>query len=440
MTKDQMTLEALHRAESGTSESNYRAIMQGFALMGIESSEIIPRENVFTFHAWKAKGRSVKKGVHGVRIQTVIETETKDGERKGRKRMFTTVFHVSQTEPTGENSQRETPRQASQPRSERPASQDGLADRFRAMASTLTPQIANLTRPMTQNPTPKRNREYQSRLWEGRNASRLQRALIAMADAHDAGTVPADLAQLRTKGEIAGLVHKGLDRSRGGYYAVIEAADYQDTTPAGRKLQVMIEGTASVEETKKLKIQELEAQIALSNIPGFFPTPQGLAEMMCEIADIQPGMSVLEPSAGSGSIADAILAACPGAEIDCYEINSSLRELLKLKGYNTVTKTPDFLDEPVSWVKYDRILMNPPFEDQQDIDHVRRAYDHLTPDGVLVAILGPSFEFRTNDKSTMFREWLEEVGASWDEIPAGAFKQSGTMVASRLMVIDKRSN
>ena len=85
-------------------------------------------------------------------------------------------------------------------------------------------------------------------------------------------------------------------------------------------------------------------------------------------------------------------------------------------------------------------LFDPPFEDQQDLDHIQAAYDRLASDGVLVAILGPSFEYRTNRDSVEFREWLEKVGASWDEIPAGAFKQSGTMVASRLMVIDKRSN
>ena len=436
MTKDQIGIEALNRAQNGTSEANYTAIVQGFAAMGI--GEVIPRENVFTFHAWKAKGRSVKKGVHGVRVQTVIEGEReKDGEKdKFRKRMFTTVFHISQTEPTGERSQNELPRQASQIPATRSASTDNPADRFRAIASTLAAQVATMMRPMTQNPTPKRNREYQSRMHDGRNAQRLQRALIALADAHDAGTVPADLAQLRTKAEIAGLVYKGRDSSRENYFTVYESPNYSDTTPAGRKLQAMIEGKESAEETKKLRIQELEQQIALASIPGFFPTPKELAEMMVEIADIQPGMRILEPSAGSGSIADAIKAAEPNTSLDAIEHNPKLRELLSLKGHNLVGS--DCLSD--MYGTYDRILMNPPFEDQQDLDHIQAAYDRLASDGVLVAILGPSFEYRTNRDSVEFREWLEKVGASWDEIPAGAFKQSGTMVASRLMVIDKRSN
>ena len=54
--------EALGRARTGESFSNYPAIFTGFMDKGIPEAEIIPRENVFTFHAWKALGRVVKKG------------------------------------------------------------------------------------------------------------------------------------------------------------------------------------------------------------------------------------------------------------------------------------------------------------------------------------------------------------------------------------------
>jgi hypothetical protein len=41
--------EALTRAVSGQSFTNFPAIFQGFAAKGIPESEIKPRENVFTF-------------------------------------------------------------------------------------------------------------------------------------------------------------------------------------------------------------------------------------------------------------------------------------------------------------------------------------------------------------------------------------------------------
>lgn len=98
--------EALTRAVSGQSYSNFPAIFQGFAAKGIPESEIKPRENVFTFEAWKALGRYVRKGEHGVKVLTFIETFSKetDPDTSGRKIIrrpwTTTVFHVSQTGAT----------------------------------------------------------------------------------------------------------------------------------------------------------------------------------------------------------------------------------------------------------------------------------------------------------------------------------------------------
>ena len=101
----QSRLESLKRAVSGQSYSNFPAIFRGFAAKGIPESEIKPRENVFTYDAWRALGRYVRKGEHGVKIVTIIDSPSKEtdpdtGERKIIRRPWTTtVFHVSQTEP-----------------------------------------------------------------------------------------------------------------------------------------------------------------------------------------------------------------------------------------------------------------------------------------------------------------------------------------------------
>ena len=93
--------EALQHALQSGSTSNYGAIFAGFAEKGID--DIRPRENVFTFAAWQALGRQVKRGEHGVSVCTWIPITKKDdsGEAQpiGRKPRMTTVFHVSQTEP-----------------------------------------------------------------------------------------------------------------------------------------------------------------------------------------------------------------------------------------------------------------------------------------------------------------------------------------------------
>ncbi len=95
--------EALANARNGQSAMNYPAIFTGFIEMGIPENDIRPRENVFTFNAWRALGRTVKRGEHGVRVQTwVAFTEKRDDDDNvvrpaGKRPKMTTVFHVSQT-------------------------------------------------------------------------------------------------------------------------------------------------------------------------------------------------------------------------------------------------------------------------------------------------------------------------------------------------------
>ncbi len=95
--------EALTRATTGLSVGNYPTIYSGFMEKGIPESEIKPRENVFTYNAWRALGRHVRRGEHGVKVLTFIDYQKKDEETGQLKERFrrpfsTTVFHISQTD------------------------------------------------------------------------------------------------------------------------------------------------------------------------------------------------------------------------------------------------------------------------------------------------------------------------------------------------------
>ncbi len=322
---------------------------------------------------------------------------------------------------------------AAKPKTGNPA----VAARLRAVADRMDAQIDNARREMTQNPTPKRMAEYRSRIIEGDEMERTQKAMRALADAHEAGNVPPELAALRSKDEIARLVHKGLDSSKGGYYDRIPRQDYYDKSPTAQKLQEMIEGKtpqASAEKAAKekaSKISQLEAQVQFQRLPGYFPTPKSVIDKMLSRAGILPGQSVLEPSAGKGDIADAIRDSVPDAKIDTVEQQTKLAEILRLKGYPV--EQSDFLEHKG---QYDKIVMNPPFEKGADVDHVRHAYDLLKPGGRLVAIMSPHAEFASDAKSRAFREWLDTVGES-EKLPESSFQKSGTGVNSRMVVIDK---
>lgn len=105
MTVAEIQANALGRARSGRSFANYPAIVTGFLDKGIPESDIRPRENIFTYRAWQALGRQVRKGEHGVKVHTwvpTVKTDKATGEKSERKLCrTTTVFHVSQTDLIG---------------------------------------------------------------------------------------------------------------------------------------------------------------------------------------------------------------------------------------------------------------------------------------------------------------------------------------------------
>lgn len=314
------------------------------------------------------------------------------------------------------------------------------AVRFRTLADNLQKQIDDKRGPMTQNPTPKRMREYNSRIHDANNLERTQNALMAISDALEAGTLPTILEDIGNKAQIEPLVRKGT--ISGGYYDFIPSPDYSNTSPKAKALQGLIEKSLTGEQVadrkaldKRRDLERLEEKVRFSKIPGFFPTPKITAEKMVEMADIEPGMSVLEPSAGKGDIAEAVQNAHPEAEITTIERMQTLRELLEAKGFEVVGD--DFLEHEG---QYDRIIQNPPFEKKQDIDHVRHAYDQLKFGGRLVSIMSEGPFFGVDKKSKAFQEWFANVGGVDEKIGQAfkgveTFRQTG--VSGRIIVIDK---
>lgn len=164
---------------------------------------------------------------------------------------------------------------------------------------------------------------------------------------------------------------------------------------------------------------------------GFFETPHAVVSRMLELLDIRPFHLVLEPSAGMGAIAKAV--AAKGANVYCVESNTQRAEALNKMGFNVWQE--DFLSMADDWQRFDFVIMNPPFEELQDVDHVQHAYKMLCDGGTLVSIMSESPFFRNDTKSKNFREWLELVGGYSEKLPEGSFKESGTGVNCRLVVI-----
>lgn len=329
------------------------------------------------------------------------------------------------------------------------------ADKLEAMADRLQKDIDNARRPLTQNPTPKRQREYHGRLLDADNWERGQRAMRAIASAIRQGSLADCLHGVATKDAILGLVRHRLESN--GYYDIHDSGEYADSSLAGRTLQEMItyhtspeQQAADADRMQAHEIARMVDALRFQDIPGFFPTPGPVIDAMLTVADIQPGMTVLEPSAGIGSIADAIRSKHPDAKLCCCEIRPTLREILTKKGH-TLTNVDDFLTLQVpeyyahpgvkAALGFDRIVMNPPFENLQDTDHVRHAYASLRPGGRLVAIMSPSGFFNGRRKGEEFRAWFTEVQGEKTDLPHGLFKLPGTFrqtgVATVMVAIHK---
>ena len=270
------------------------------------------------------------------------------------------------------------------------------------------------------------------------------------------------------------------------------------------------------EEADKIKAMERAMIGRTKDGLDFFPTPESVADEMIAAANLQPGMRVLEPSAGMGHIAERIREA--GFDPEVGEVSNERRELLEAKGFNV--KGRDFMDMAVeanaptvtrdelasiesfreavrgdvlSSVQtalyffdrgdyagaallmdratrqaefneparakfgdivqrleaaanggYDRIIMNPPFSDGRDIEHVRHAYTLLKPGGRLVALMGESAFTNQNKRATEFREWLDSLGGTEEKLPDGSFMDPSlpvnTGANARMVVIEKESS
>ena len=309
--------------------------------------------------------------------------------------------------------------------------------------------------------------------------------------------------------------HKHFSKFREFIKANAENAYYEDVAKDFNRLQRMgitstpmlraalleydaiTRGAQPVNTNNKVK-----KQIELSKFQGkykendFFNSTPIVAKRVIELAEIEEGMSVFEPSAGVGSLADAAAEIVGKSNVNTNELAHGLREYLTEQGYrptssdfltmnprtsftfgdvfetkdgvrgimrgssrdrvrlvdeegNSVGPTRYYTRSELTGVEkrgvnsgYDRIIMNPPFSKGQEARHVAHAYRFLKPGGRLVAVTSSMAGERSNKVDKQFREWLDAIGADETPLPEGAFKEAinSTNVNTKTIVIDKPKN
>lgn len=338
------------------------------------------------------------------------------------------------------------------------------AAKFRKMADTMQKEIERKRNcHANANPTRKRMQEQEHAHKEADSLEKQQLILRRMADAIDAQILPCCLAHVKTKDHILWLSYlvkpaEDYQRRRGleFYWSWSDWKSRADCPATGIRTEAefdrsrawLLDALAGKKDSALAVERSLaleEKKLAMQEIPDFFPTPPAVVDMLLSLSNLPeepgPGFAVLEPSAGSGTIAEAIRKAGMGKiEPICIEINYALREHLEKRGFNLleITDFLEFTGLPEEF-GYSRIIQNPPFSNGLDMKHVRHAYGLLRPGGRLVSVMATAWQFGSRKETVSFREWFGAVGGNIYELPANAFQKSlrPTGVSTCIVVIDK---
>ncbi|MFB6453812.1 methyltransferase [Chitinophaga sp. Hz27] len=334
-----------------------------------------------------------------------------------------------------------------------------IAEKLQQLADNMKDEIERKIHSAIskQRPTARRLRIAAGLREEGYRLREIQHILFALANAHRDGSIEKFpfLQNIRSRNQVY-LLNKYANAIQFNwklsevyerneeYLHRLKIGNIEQWAEAEEQKKLLLEAYSSTNQVllppaNEAKIRELEMKAFSEDIPGFFPSPAELIKHMIEVAELEPEHQIIDPSAGKGDILEAISTylAIPGSNLYACEINSTLREILQLKGFTLLNR--DFLNLKSEDAKFDRILMNPPFENGQDADHITHALSLLKTGGRLVAIAGEGVFFRGFKKETAFRELLREKNAYVSDTITEAFKDAfkSTHVNVRLVVINQ---
>lgn len=154
----------------------------------------------------------------------------------------------------------------------------------------------------------------------------------------------------------------------------------------------------------------------------YYPTPKAIVDRI--VADLYgvEGKRVLEPSCGCGRFMDALRA--KGATVIGCEVDPIRAARCEAKGHRVMLM--NFLETAPDPV-FDMVVMNPPFYGRHYAKHVRHALRFLKPGGKLTAILPATARYDHG--------LLDDLNPHWQDLPVGAFAESGTNVCTTICTI-----
>lgn len=249
--------------------------------------------------------------------------------------------------------------------------------------------------------------------------------------------------------------HFGGSRAQGCYtprdaYDALETAANMLLESKARKLFEMNAADALASHLRPLTAQlptqtdRTQEQTELQQ----FSTPPALAYLAARILNPQSTDTVLEPSAGTGSL--AVWPRALGARVICNEINERRRALLtEALGFESYCVDAEIIDDVLpAAVKPSLVLMNPPFsatggrvwhhKSLYGARHVESALRRLAEGGRLVAITGEGMSL----ERPAFSEWWQRIAKLYNvranfHLSGKEYGKYGTTFDNQILVIDK---
>lgn len=174
--------------------------------------------------------------------------------------------------------------------------------------------------------------------------------------------------------------------------------------------------------------RELELKAKYIGINEYYPTPYKVCEFIAETVALpyhpQDDFKILEPSAGTGSLAENLLhifGLWSETMFEVCELNSDFQEHLKWKGFNVISEDCMKLNE---FKKYDLLIMNPPFEHVKE--HLEHCIKLLKPNKPFVCIAPKNFPTKEVD-------FIEKYEIGVIQIEDNSFKSSCTNVSTVIL-------
>lgn len=150
-----------------------------------------------------------------------------------------------------------------------------------------------------------------------------------------------------------------------------------------------------------LDAPQVPKPLAVSASTECHVTPPEVAGRMADYLELEPGLRVLEPSAGTGNLIESVIDY--GCNVVAVEKHHDLCNVVRDRFPTVEVHQCDFLD---FFGTFDRVIINPPFKTVKQ--HIAHALTLLSAGGVMVALVPVTFA----------------GGELLETLPAGTFKNA----------------